>query len=152
MTEPVIEVRGMRELIRRFKRYPTVLRREMKEGMDVSLMMLWEKVPPYPPEMPSSDYTGLLGRSLGSSIAGGKMGGKPDIYETKKIGQGYTGRFGTSIKYAPRVIGDKTQIKPWKGRWWTMSKIADLAKVKILKLWDGIGRDLAKFLDGKKGV
>lgn len=147
----VVEIRGLREIISRMSAYPEKLRQQMKLGMNATLLILWEKVPPYPPPPPDSSYrrTGTLGRTLGATMNGGKSGAKPSIYQTKKIGQGYEGRFGTNLGYAPYVIGEGTQSSTHKGRWWTLKDVAKAATEKMLKVWEGIGRNMARFLEGK---
>jgi len=147
----VIEIRGLKELQARMAKYPQKLEQELKRGMDASLLVLHEKVPPYPPPPADSTYrrTGTLGRSLGASLGGGKSG-KPAIYETKKISSGYEGRFGTNVEYAPYVIGENTQARVHRGRWWTLKKVAQDASKKIMQVWNGIAENLAQFLEGNK--
>jgi hypothetical protein len=153
MPAPVIEVRGLTELIQRMQQYPQKLAAVVKTGMDATLAALWESVPPYPASPPDSTYrrTGTLGRTLGSSFSGGKSGGEPSIYSTRSLGAGnIEGRFGTNLDYAPYVIGDGTQAKVHQGRWWTMTTIAEKAKSKITAVWNSVGTKLANFLDGKE--
>src|SRR3972149_3265026 len=109
MPSPVIEVRGLKELIARMKAYPQKLNAALGITMDAAMLTLWENVPPYPPEPEASTYdrTGTLGRGE----AGGKSGGQPDIYEVREMGGGFEGHFGTNLEYAPYVIGDDTQAK-----------------------------------------
>lgn len=144
-----IEVRGLKELQARMKQFPEQLNAAQEKTMEASLLTLWENVPPYPRISFNSSYrrTGTLGRSLGSSEGGGK-GGKPSIYETKKLGSGYEGRFGTDLSYAQYVIGDTTQAAHM-GYWWQMKDIAAKAETKIVRLWQTLADKLAKFLDGK---
>lgn len=146
----VVEVTGMKELISRMQQFPQKLNVAMKAGMDASLSVLWENVPPYPPPPETSTYrrTGTLGRTLGSNFSGGKSG-KPEIYQTKKLGDGYQGRFGTNLNYAPHVIGEGTQSRVHRGRWWTLKTVAEKAQSKILQVWQGVVDKLARFLDGK---
>lgn len=143
-----IEVRGLKELQARMAQFPAQLEAGQREVMDASLLTLWENVPPYPKISFNSSYrrTGMLGRSLGTSAAGGKGSGKPSIYETKKLGGGFEGRFGTDLDYAPYVIGDFTQAAHM-GYWWQMKDIANKASDKITRLWQNLADKMAKFLD-----
>ena len=145
-----VEIRGLTEIIQRMSAYPEKLRKVMKTGMDASLAILHESVPPYPEPPADSTYrrTGTLGRSIGVSFEGSEIG-KPSIYETKQVGSGYEGRFGTNLEYAPYVIGDGTQAQVHSGRWWTLKTVAEKAKAKLTKLWNGIGAQMARFLEGK---
>lgn len=145
----VIEVRGLDELIKRMSRYPDKLNQVEAKGMDATLAVLHESVPPYPPPPPDSTYrrTGTLGRSLGASVSGGKAG-TPSIYETKKLGSGYEGRFGTNLGYAEYVIGQLQAA--WNKHWWQLREVAEKAKTKIVAIWNGIARQLAEFLDNGK--
>ena len=149
MPSPQIEIDD-HGLFKRMQAFPAETAKVFPAGMDASLVILWENVPPYPPPPAGSTYkrTGTLGKSLGSSMGGGKTGGQPSIYSTKKIGAGYVGRFGSDLSYAPPVIGEGTQ-RANMSHWWTVTTIADKARDKIIKLWDKIGDKLAKFLDGK---
>ncbi len=153
MPNPIIDIDD-HGLQKRMAAYPQKLAQVMPIGMDASLLILWENVPPYAPEPPNSTYTrqGILGKSLGSSMSGGKSGGQPSIFTSRKIGSGYEGRFGTNLGYAEYVIGEGTQAEIHEGRWWTIKKIADESRQKITDLWDGIMDKLAAFLDGKEGV
>lgn len=150
MTEPVLEVRGLNEIIQRMQKFPDKLSKVLETGMKASLLALWEKVPPYPNPPQDSTYrrTGTLGRTLGSSEGGGKGSATPSIYETRKLGNGMEGKFGTNLDYAPYVIGEQSQARHMR-HWWKTSKIAKDAKSKIEQVWKGIAKSLADFLDGK---
>src|SRR5512139_2858170 len=145
-----IEIKGLDELIRRMQQYPDKLKRSMELTMKAAMLALWENVPPYPPEPENSTYTrqGILGKTLGSSMAGGKGSNEPDIYEVKPMGSGYEGRFGTKLEYAPFVIGDETQSRRMS-HWWKIGSIATRAAGKIESLFKTLGDNLASFLDGK---
>src|SRR5512145_1411516 len=105
-----VEVEGLSELIGRMDAYPKQIQDGMSEAMQDTLLVVNENVPSYAekPATSSYDRTGTLGRTLGSSIEGGKRG-SPDIYEVRALGSGVEGRFGTNLDYAPYVIGDKEQ-------------------------------------------
>lgn len=150
MAKPLVEIRGMQEIQDKMAAFPEKLNAVNQSGMQASLLVLQENAPPYPPPPQDSTYrrTGSLGRTLGSSMSGGKSG-TPDIFVTKKLGNGIEGRFGTNLNYAPYVIGDDTQAAVHAGRWWTMKDIAEKSQEKILKIWDGIADKLAAWLDGK---
>ena len=151
-----IEVRGLDSLIARMSQYPQKLLAAMRTTVEASLYVLWENVPPYPPEPPESTYTrrGILGKTLGGSMAGGRSGEKPDIFELRELGSSaegalVEGRFGTRLEYAPYVIGDNEQAWMHAGRWWTISKVGERAKGKIIRLFQQLANKMAAFLDGK---
>ena len=150
MAEPVIEVRGLKELAARMQNYPREMNKALLIGIRASLTVLHEKVPPYPPQPKDTTYrrTGTLGRTLGSSMSGGKAG-SPSVYQIRKLGStGIEGRFGTNLDYAPYVIGDTTQSRHMS-HWWKLSKVAKDAQEKILHIWVGIAEKMAAFIDGK---
>lgn len=150
MPSPSVEIRGMSELIARMRAFPGKLDAVLRDGVQATLLILWEKTPPYPAPPDGSKYvrTGTLGRTLGSDFGGGRSSGQPEIFGVKRIGQGsFEGRFGTNLEYAEYVIGDGTQAAQHQGRWWTLSSIAERAKDKIGDLWNGIAHKLAAFLD-----
>jgi len=151
MTTPLIEIKGDKEILSRMARFPRELEASEKVTMDASLTTLWENVPPYPAPPANSSYTrtGTHGRKLGSGYEGGKAGGKPSIFESKKIGGGFEGRFGTNNEYSQYVIGDDTQAQVHQGRWYKIGDIAKKSEAKIIKLWEIMADKLAKFLDGK---
>jgi len=137
-------VDGLEESIEKMKDSPRQLKRGMKVAMDASLLALQENIPPYPAPPPQSTYrrTGALGRSIG---VGGT--GKPDIYRVIDRAEQFEGQFGTKLRYAPYVIGDVEQARVHRGRWWTMSKIAENAKDKITQIWDKLVEEIAKRFD-----
>ena len=152
-----IQITGLKEISRRFDKFPDKLNRVMRQTMEAALYILQENVPRYPPKPATSTYnrTGTLGRSLGSG------GGKADIFRVTGqgsfLGQGsgsyLTGEFGTRVKYAPYVIGDPpdSPSQAWmhKGRWWTMKTITKKSEAKITRAFQEMADDLARWLEGK---
>lgn len=147
----VVEIKGLNELIERMRRYPVELVETMAVGISASLNIFWENVPPYPSQNPDSTYrrTGTLGRSLGSDQSGGATG-EPSVYKIRQLGQGgnFEGTFGTSLDYAPYVIGDTSQAQV-NLHWWQMLDVALKSSGKIKELWNNVAEKLAKFLEGK---
>ena len=148
MTSPLIEIKGDKEILARMAQFPQQLEAAQKVTMDASLTTLWENVPPYPAPPTGSTYTrtGTHGRKLGSGYDGGAGGGKPSIFQSKKVGGGFEGRFGTNNEYSQWLIGDDTQIFDW---WYKISDIAKKSETKILGLWNTLAEKLVKFIDGK---
>lgn len=145
MPSPLIEIKGDKEILARTAQFPRELDAAQHDTMEASLLTLWENVPPYP-EVDNPVRDGTLGKSLGVSMQGSKLG-KPEIYENKKLGGGYEGRFGTKLEYAEYVIGEK---QAWfHYRWWLIENIKKAAEPKILRLWNTMAEKLAKFIDGK---
>ena len=144
MADNVTEIRGMDELLAKMRQFPQKLRQMERVGMNASLLVLKENVPPYPSPPVDSTYrrTGTLGRTLGASSA------KPDIYTVKGLGTNHVeGRFGTRLSYAPYIIGDQQARQ--NRHWWKLDSILPKAQEKIVKIWDGIMQQMAKFLDSK---
>ena len=149
MADNVFEVHGLNELIARFRSFPQKLKQLEGLGMRASLHVLWENVPSYPAKPDTSDYrrTGTLGRSLGSSQSGGISGGQPNIYEVNGLGSSTVeGRFGTNVVYAEYVIGEN-QARHMT-HWWKLSSILGKSREKLLKVWNNIASQMARFLDG----
>lgn len=143
-----IEVRGLDEVMSRMEKYPDQLRQVQQVGVDATMLTLNESVPSYPPQPGSGsayDRTGTLGRSLGSGEGGGAAG-QADIFEVHALGDGFEGRFGTALDYAPNVIGDEDQAAHM-GYWWQMKDVAERAAGKIERIWQDIGEKLAAFLE-----
>lgn len=138
------------DLLKRLERYPKETEAVMRKTGEAALLILQEKVPPYPNPLPDQKYrrTGTLGRSLGASMGGGPIG-RADVSEVKPIGStGFEVRFGTNLHYAPDVIGPN-QKPLFRGRWWTFQSIATRSRYKITKAYDITARKLVEFLDGK---
>lgn len=144
------EVHGLDELMVRFRQFPEKYSKAVAKTLNAALLVLQGAVPAYPRPPAGSKYkrTGLLGRSLGSSETGGKMG-KPDIFQV--IGRhGYQeGRFGTRAKYAAHVVGDYASQQSERMRhWWTVEQdVVRRASDKITSVFQRLGVALAKFLD-----
>ena len=136
MVDININVEGLEQAVNKLKTMPDKLDNAMNSTMNASLMVLWENVPPYPPKPESSSYvrTTMLGKTIGSSQAGGKAG-IPTVYGITGTRSGITGSFGTSLNYAKYVIDPDRQAYMHKGRWWTMRTIKDKSIEKIKKLW-----------------
>ncbi len=148
----LLEVKGLNELLKQMTAYPMELVKTMGVGMSASLNIFWENVPPYPKQDSDSRYrrTGTLGRSLGSDQSGGATG-EPSVFRIKALGEGnFEGVFGTSLDYAPHVIGDTTQA-PQNLHWWQMLDISLKSAGKIRELWNNVGQKLADFLAMKGG-
>src|SRR3990167_3587775 len=146
-----IEVRGLEELRRRMRQYPQQFDIAANRTMEAALLALQEKVPPYPPQPSGTRYvrTGTLGRSLGSGMMGGNVG-RAQIFQVRKIGQGFEGRFGTALEYAPYVIGEQGMQSGFMSQyWWQLSSVPGRAFNKIKSLFEAMANSLAKFLDGK---
>lgn len=150
MADNVIEYKGLDELIQLMRFFPKKLKEISRVGMQASLLVLWENVPSYPPPPTDSTYrrTGTLGRTLGSSAAGGKGGGQPDVYTVKTLGNNdVEGRFGTNLSYAEYVIGDNQSRR--MAHWWRLTSIIPKAQPKIIKVWEGIAEAMKAFLNSK---
>lgn len=152
MAEYKVDTVGLDPLLAKLKHFPQKLKALQKLGMEGSLLALWENVLPYPAPPPTSTYrrTGTLGRSLGSSEAGGKSGGQPEIYEIRGLGSNTVeGRFGTRVSYAEYVIGDNQSGH--MGHWWLLSSVLERSKDKIKAVWEKIVQTAAQWLDSNVG-
>ena len=145
-----LEVHGLDELHARFRQFPEKYSKAVAKTLQASLLVLQGSVPAYPRKPSGSTYrrTGLLGRSLGSSETGGKVG-KPDISETIKAHGYQEAHFGTRLKYAPYVVGDRAaQQSSRMKHWWTVPQtVLEKAMPKINKAFERLGIALAKYLD-----
>ena len=145
-----IEVIGLKELRRRMQKFPHVYNQRIKTTMSWSLHKLWSNVPAYPPKPEGSTYDrqGILGKSLGSGMGGGKAQGTPEIFDMFEQGGKIDGaEFGTRLEYAPFVIGERQAGH--MGHWWTMKWIAKKTKPQIIKAFKKMAAGLARFLEGK---
>jgi hypothetical protein len=135
MTDPTIEINGLKEIIDKFDKLPREVQRALRKTMDNSLLELQQNVVEmgYPPQRTNLvrpyKRTGTLGRSIG-------IGAKPTVYSITGSGSNIQGKFGTNLAYAKYVIGDETQAYMHKQWWWTMSVVKNRAQDKIKQLWD----------------
>lgn len=140
-----------RDLFQRLgARYPEQLSKTLQTTMEASLLHVQGSVPGYPKPRPNQTYrrTGTLGRSLGVAQTGGPIG-KASVYTSKRMGNAWEGEFGTSLSYAPDVIGEGTQKEMFVGRWWTMATVAKRAAAGVLRLHEAAMEELARWIDGK---
>jgi len=146
-----VEVHGLDELRYKYEKFPEVFTAGMKTTMTAVLLKLWEKIPGYPAQWKNSRYkrTGLLGRSIGVSEGGHKMG-QPGILRIKRMGSNvHSATFGTNLKYAPRVIGER-QLQMFRDRgWWNLPGVARMAEAEIVKLFEILARQLAAWMNDK---
>ena len=141
------KVEGLDELRAKMEAFPGVFAKGLLTTMQAVLYKVWEKVPPYPKPPPNSTYdrTGTLGRTMGVSQGGHRMG-KPNILEVRQRGSQMTSAsFGTNLEYAPEVIGDR-QDPVHSGRWWTLRGVAVEAEKEVLKLFESFAAKCAAWL------
>lgn len=146
-----IEIRGLDELRLRYRMFPRQVDIALNRATEASLYAFQENVPPYPPQPSGSRYirTGWLGRSLGVGVYGGRMG-RSEIWQVRKVGGGFEGKFGTALKYAPYVIGNRGQQSGFMSQyWWRLEQVPGKAYNKIKQIFEGVTNTLAKLLDGK---
>jgi hypothetical protein len=142
-----IEIKGLAELIEKMRAYPGRLRQEIEALMPAALTIFWENVPPYPPPPEGSTYrrTGTLGRTLGS----GANAQSADIFEIRSLGSTMIeGRFGTRLKYARYVIGDRdTEQAGHMRHWWTLPQtVVERSTGKITRLFVNMVEDINAWL------
>ena len=150
MSGPRIIIEGLDSIRDRFGQFPGKFSRALHRTMEAVLLKIWELIPGYPPPPPDSTYTrtGTLGRTLGGGMSGGREG-KPDIYYVRKSHGYQEASFGTRLKYAPYVIGEK-QAKIHQGRWWRLPvEVLNSAIKPIERLFQSLAEELVKWLDGK---
>jgi len=143
-----VKVEGLDELQAKFAKFPQVFQAALSTTMEAVLYKIWEYVPAYPPPPPNSTYTrtGLMGRSIGVSEGGHKLG-KPGIFEIRKRGASFmSASFGTRLSYAPDVIGE-SQKAPHNARWWTLGGVARMAEAATIKLFELMARKLVAWLN-----
>lgn len=147
-----IEVHGLDEIRQRMEMYPVKYTEEVARAVATSMLVLQENIPPYPPQPSDSTYerTGTLGRSIGITQQGGRVG-QPSIFKIRRVGgMDFEGRFGTNLKYAPRVIGDRSQQSSFFSQyWWRLEQVIGPSYRKINEIFGKLTANLAKFLAGK---
>ena len=151
MSDFRIETDGFQEMQERMRRYPQKFQQVLRFTFRAVLIKVWQLVPSYPSEPVDSTYdrTGTLGRSLGSSEAGGTTGGRPDIMEVQMGTKVSSATFGTKLEYAPYVIGPDTQAEIHRERWWTMLKLMKISIPHVIRIFERMTETLTRWLDGK---
>jgi hypothetical protein len=107
-------------------------------------------IPAYPPaSSPRYERTGRLASSLGTTMAGGS-GGRPSIFQIRRLGQGsYEIVYGSSLDYARWVIGVRSQSRVMRGKgWWTMLVVMERSRAGLQKAIDTMSRRLLNFVEG----
>lgn len=145
MTDEIIITTTPADLFQRLNGYPDKLAKEMEYTLNQSLHHVVGSVPEYPVQLPTSyRRTGTLGRSVGIGSP------RPDIFEVKRIGQGYEGVMGSNLSYAPYVIGSRTQSGVMRSKnWWTMRTVAEKAKPGVERLFQKMTERLAAWIAGR---
>ncbi len=106
---------------------------ELKPAMQKGLLYVHSTVPGYPGPPAGSTYrrTGTLGRSI--TTMGSASG--PALSRVEGSGSKVIGYIGSSVKYAPYVIGRDTQAR-WMRYWWTLQDVVEKAKPGVIRILD----------------
>jgi len=153
-----IDASGMEPLRRKIAAFENRAKRAMRMSMEATLLVVWENVPPYPDPPATSTYTrtGTLGRSLGSSEQGGMGGQSPDILKVDVKGDQITGTFGTTLYYAPYVIGGDTGLAQSQTAthartgWYTIPQtLWEKSEKKVRRIWDDMAKELVAWFEGR---
>lgn len=146
MAEPIIEIRGDREIIAKYDGIAKDLPDKMKKTMIRSVIYVQGEIPSYPSPPAGSSYrrTGTLGRLLTAfpghsgprniGGGGGDNGGTP-LSRVEPLGGGVQGVVGARLKYIPFVVDDKEQAWMHTGRWWTLQKVLRDSRAGLQRLW-----------------
>lgn len=119
---------------------------EMDRIMKKAVVYAQGQIPSYPAPPGGSSYrrTGTLGRVVtafpgvagGRNLGGGGGGGDGvPLTRVESIGGGVRGVIGGRLEYLPTVVGEGTQGRAFRGRWWTLEKVIRGAKDGIIKVW-----------------
>lgn len=127
-----IEVVGLEELDRRYKKIGKNLGPELRSLTQEAILYVHSQVPPYPPARAGSQYrrTGTLGRTITTKVI-------------EPVGRGiYSGIIGTNTRYAPWVISDEVganQAGPqaWfhRGIWYTLQEVVERASREVRRIY-----------------
>ena len=139
-------------LSKRMQQFPQQYVKIASEAMVRAGFEINKGIPPYPPAPSGSKYirTEKLGRSFGSGFSGG-MTGLMSVFEVKKSGGGFiSGKFGSNLPYAPKVVGDRGQQSPFFAQyWWRFEQVIGKVFPKIKIVFEKAADRMAKFLEGK---
>jgi len=136
-----IEWRGVKETAQNLVKRGERVRVVEQDAMLEAVLYVHSQMPGYPPALPNSRYrrTGKLGQSV--TALSGKAEGA--LSRVEMLGGNAVGVIGTAIGYAPLVIGEGTQKAIHKGRWWTLQKVVEDAREKIIEIFERrIGKEL----------
>ena len=141
-----IEFRGLDEVIAKYERIERDMPQALTKTMTRAVIYAQGQIPAYPSPPPGSAYrrTGTLGRVVTSfpGVSGGRNlgggGGTGDgvpLTRVEPIGGGVRGVIGGRLEYLPTVVGEGTQGRAFRGRWWTLEKVIRGAKAGIIKVF-----------------
>lgn len=141
-----IEFRGLDEVIAKYERIERDMPQALTKTMTRAVIYAQGQIPAYPSPPPGSSYrrTGTLGRVVtafpgqhgGRNLGGG--GGSGDgvpLTRVEPIGGGVRGVIGGKLSYLPDVVGEGTQVRAHRGRWWTLQKVIRDARGGIIKVF-----------------
>ena len=115
-----MDTSGLDRVIRRLERMDSRATRAAHNAAETGLIYLQSRVPTYSsiPRRAGQTYrrTGLLGRSI-TSMAGG---GPQALSRVRSLGGRVVGIWGSAVRYAKYVIGEKDQAWMHLGRWYTL--------------------------------
>ena len=151
-----IEVHGLEELQMRMQQFPLEYTKTMAKTTVTAMLVLQEQLGKpqfrYPPKPTGSSYdrTGTLGRSIGITESGARIG-TPSIWKVRRVGgYNFQGHFGTNLNYAPRVIGSRGQQSEFFAQyWWRLEQIIGPSYRKIVQVYEAAAAWMARVLEGR---
>ncbi len=129
-----IEIRGLDKVIKKMDKIGD--KDDFKRATREAVLYVQGRVPPYPPQPPTSTYvrTGQLGRSITSL-----QGAHPNaLGRVGELGGDIVGIIGTNLEYAPYVIDKERQAYMHKGRWYTLQDVVTKASEGIRKIYEAM--------------
>lgn len=119
-----VNIVGLDLLIAKLTRIGYTLENGMGAPMRDSQEVLKTNTPPYPPPPPGSTYVRTY--KLRDSIH----------YSVQPLGSTVVMTMSVGVEYGPYVVGEKTQARIHKGRWWTVEKVVRDSRNDIVRVFE----------------
>jgi len=138
-----VTIIGLDEAIKRIQGIDQKMPKFQIDTMLRTVLWTLGQIPPYPPPPPGSKYRRTM--RLGQSITSLASTNPDSLSKVEPMFGGVRGIIGTNVSYAHFVIKEGEQAAVHQGRWWTLERVIEGLRDKIIEFWS---KEMDNFIRG----